>query len=87
MKVESLDKTGKFGQKNSPKNVCMCVYVCALDSSLKFRKVDHEKKLFTLTMAQSAGAAEYTKYISAKSKTPPTNVLNITLNNLMVRLQ
>ena len=34
-----------------------------------------------------AGAAEYTDCIFAGGKTPPTNVLYMTLNNLMVRFQ
>ena len=38
-------------------------------------------------MGQSAGAAEYTDYISAERKTPPTSILDMALNNLMVRLQ
>ena len=38
-------------------------------------------------MAQSAGAVEYTDCISAKGKTLPMSVLDMTLNNVMVRLQ
>ena len=39
-------------------------------------------------IAQSAGAVDYTNCFSAGGKTPhPTSVLDMTLNNLMVRLQ
>ena len=37
--------------------------------------------------AQSAGAVEYTDCTSAEGKTPPLSVLDMTQNNLMVRLQ
>ena len=36
-------------------------------------------------MAQSAGAAEYTDCFFARGKIPPTSVLDMTLNNLMVK--
>ena len=35
--------------------------------------------------AQSAGAVEYTDCISAEGKTPTTSVLDMALNNLIVR--
>ena len=40
-------------------------------------------------LAQSAGAEEYTDCASAEGKEtpPPTSVLDMTLNNLMVRFQ
>ena len=38
-------------------------------------------------IAQSAEAVEYFDGSSAESKTPPTSVLDKTLNNLMVRFQ
>ena len=40
-----------------------------------------------LNMAQLAGAVEYTDYISAEGYNSPTNVLDMKLNNLIVRLQ
>ena len=43
--------------------------------------------LLTATLAQSTGAADYTDCISQKCKTPPTSVLDMTLNNLMLKLQ
>ena len=41
---------------------------------------------FYYTGTQSTEAVEYTSYISAEGKTPPTSVQDMTLNNLMVRL-
>ena len=43
----------------------------------------------TKTLAQRTGAAEYTNSISAEQtdKTPITSVLDMTQNNLTVRLQ
>ena len=38
-------------------------------------------------VAQSAGAVEYTDCFFAEGKTPLTSVLDMTLNNLMVRSQ
>ena len=39
-------------------------------------------------VAQSTGAVEYTDYFSAEGKTPPSmSVLDVTLNNLVVRFQ
>ena len=35
---------------------------------------------------ETAGAEEYTEYVSAKRQDPKTNVLYMTLNNLRVRL-
>ena len=37
--------------------------------------------------AQLAGTVEYTDCISAEGKTSPPSVLDMTLNNLMMRLQ
>ena len=46
------------------------------------------KHFKTINLAQSAGAVEYTNCTSARGKTPsPTSVLDMTLNNLMVRFQ
>ena len=39
------------------------------------------------THTQSAGAVEHTDGISAEDSTPPMSVLQMTLNNLIVRLQ
>ena len=53
--------------------MCVCVCVCVFTKSFE---------------AQSARAAEYTDCISAEGKTPPpTRILDMTLNNLMVTLQ
>ena len=41
----------------------------------------------SLLLTRSAGTAEYADCISAVGKTPPTSVLDIILNNLMVRFQ
>ena len=40
-------------------------------------------------VAQSVGAAEYTDYFFAEGSDPPSpaSVLDMTLNNLMIRLQ
>ena len=38
-------------------------------------------------MAQSAGVLEDTNGTSVVGKTPPTNVVDLTQNNLIVRLQ
>ena len=38
-------------------------------------------------LAQSAGAVEYTDASLQRGKNPPTSVLDMTLNNLMVRFQ
>ena len=38
-------------------------------------------------VAQSSGAAEYTNCISAGGKNPPNSIFDMTLNNLLVRLQ
>ena len=43
--------------------------------------------LNTEQTVQSAGTVEYIDGISAEGKTSPTNVLDLTLNNLIVRLQ
>ena len=40
-----------------------------------------------LLFAQSAGAVEYTDYSSAEGNPPPTIILDLTLNNLIVSLQ
>ena len=40
-----------------------------------------------LLLVQSAGVAEYTDCFSAEGKTSSTSVLDMTLNNLIVRLQ
>ena len=39
------------------------------------------------SLAKSPGRVEYTDCFSTEGKTPPTSVLDMTLNNLMVRLQ
>ena len=39
------------------------------------------------SMAQSTGAVEYTDYISTEYNTSSTSVMDITVNNLMVRPQ
>ena len=44
-------------------------------------------KFFKFFFALSAGAVEYTNCFSAKGKTPSTSILDMTLNNLMVRFQ
>ena len=41
---------------------------------------------FFNTAAQLVGAVEYTDCISPVGKTPPTSVLDMTINNLMVTL-
>ena len=38
-----------------------------------------------VTLAQSAGAEEYTDCISAEEYPPPTSILDMALNNLIVR--
>ena len=50
-------------------------------------EVDHSNSVNHV--AELARAAEYSDYIPAEGrvKTPPTSVLDMTLNNLMVRLQ
>ena len=40
-----------------------------------------------MALAQSAGVAEYTDYISADRKDFPNECPEMTLNNLMVRFQ
>ena len=54
-------------------------------------KSDERWKVFVLSMqttfAQSAGVVEYTDYTSADPPPHPTSVLDMTLNNLMVRFQ
>ena len=44
-------------------------------------------RVIRLNKALSVGSVEYTDSISAEGTTPPTNVLYMTLNNLMVKLQ
>ena len=43
--------------------------------------------LVWIWLAQSGGAVEYTDCISAGGNIPPASVLDMTQNNLMVRLQ
>ena len=45
------------------------------------------KKLKPIIFFKSAVAVEYTDCFSAKGMTPPMSVLDMTLNNLMVRFQ
>ena len=43
------------------------------------------KEILCIILAQSAGVVEYTDCISSEGY-PPTSVLDVKLNNLMVRL-
>ena len=54
-----------------------------------FRNIENKtrKLIYMLMIAQSDGAVEYTDFFSAKGRDRPMNVLDITLNNLMVKFQ
>ena len=45
------------------------------------------KHINTHPLVQSAGAVEYTDWFSVERQDSPTSVLDMTLNNLMVRFQ
>ena len=52
-----------------------------------FMDVPVHTHIHIIYIAQSAGVVEYTDCFSAEGKPPPTSVLDMTLNNLMVRFQ